>query len=378
MEIPSSFSIALIAAFIAASPALPVSARADDTPKVATMKVTLEDVSPEYEFVGRVEALNAVDIRSRIDGFIEARLFEEGAVVEEGQELFRIDSRAFEIALSDAKANLTRANATLLDAERQLARNQTLNQSVARATVEQSETARDTAAAGVQSADAAVRQAELNLSYSHVTSPLKGRVGTAALSVGSFFTAASPALTRVVQMDPVRVVFSISDRILLDLRKAAGGASKDELARRYETRLRLSNGEIYSQHAPIAFLGSEVDESTGTLAIRSVFQNSDFLLIPGQFVTVVVAEITRLERPTIPLGAVQQDRAGKYVMLATPDRKVEQRRITVSEQRDGSWIVERGLKGGEDVIVEGLQNITEGSTIEIVTPPAPAQPSVSK
>lgn len=357
---------------------MPAPARADDIPKVATMTVALEDVSPKYEFVGRVEALNAVDIRSRIDGFVDQRLFEEGAVVEEGQELFKIDSRALDIALADANANLARAKATLLDAERQLARNQSLNQTVARATVEQSETARDTAAANLQSAEAAVKQAELNLSYSRIMSPLKGRIGTAAFSPGAFVTTASPALARVVQMDPVRVVFSVSDRALLDLREAAGNMSKDELAQRYQTRLRLSNGQIYPQSVPIAFLGNEVDEGTGTLAIRSVFPNSDFLLIPGQFVTVVVSETARKERPTVPLGAVQQDREGKYVMLVTPEKKAEERRISVSEQREGSWIVEDGLKGGEDVIIEGLQNVTEGSAVEIVVDKDASQPAVAK
>ncbi|MDA5634981.1 MULTISPECIES: efflux RND transporter periplasmic adaptor subunit [Rhizobium/Agrobacterium group] len=378
MGITDRFSKVLLASMIAASVGMTVPARAQDAPKVATMKVAVDDVSPEYEFVGRIEALNAVDIRSRIDGFIDARSFEEGAEVEEGQELFRIDSRALEIALSDARANLTRANATLLDAERQLARNQSLNQSIARATVEQSETARDTASASAQSAEAAVKQAELNLSYSHIISPLKGRIGTAAFSVGSYVTPSSAALARVVQLDPVRVVFSVSDRALLDLREAAGGASKDELALRYHTRLRLSNGQIYPQTVPVTFLGSEVDEGTGTLPIRSVFPNSDFLLIPGQFVTVVVSENTRLERPTVPLGAVQQDREGRYVMLVTADKKATQRRITVSEQRNGAWIVESGLEGGEDVIIEGLQNVTEGSVVDIIADKTSSQPVVPK
>ncbi|MGK6317098.1 efflux RND transporter periplasmic adaptor subunit [Neorhizobium sp. DT-125] len=382
MGIPASIPCALLASLVAASQFMPVPARADDTPKVSTFTVILEDVSPKHEFVGRVEALNAVDIRSRIEGFIDERLFEEGSFVEKGQELFRMDSRALDIALIDAKAALIRAEATLLDAERQLARNRSLNQSVAQAVREQSETTRDTAAASVQSAEAAVRQAELNLSYSHITSPLKGRIGTAALAAGSFVNSASPALARVVQMDPIRVVFSVSDRALLDLRKAAGGASKDDLANRYETTLRLSNGQVYPHKAPIEFLGSEVDERTGTLPVRTLFPNSDHLLVPGQFVTVVVSETTRIERPTVPLGAVQQDRDGKYVMLVDAGSKVVRRRITVTEQAHGNWIVETGLEGGESVIVDGLQNIAEGSVVEIVAEAASAagtsQPAVSR
>ncbi|WP_438751058.1 efflux RND transporter periplasmic adaptor subunit [Pararhizobium sp. O133] len=377
MGISDSFSGVLFASLIAASQLILAPARAEDM-KVTTFTVTLEDVSPKHEFVGRVEALNAIDIRSRIDGFIDERLFEEGSSVEKGQELFRMDSRALDIALADAKASLARAEATLVDAERQLVRNRSLNQSVARATTEQSETTRDTAAASVQSAEAAVRQAELNLSYSHITSPLKGRIGTAALAAGSFVNSASPALARVVQMDPIRVVFSVSDRTLLELRDAAGGVSKDDLASRYKTSLRLSNGQVYAHKAPIAFLGSEVDERTGTLPVRVLFPNPDLLLIPGQFVTVVASETARIERPTVPLGTVQQDREGKYVMLVDPDRKVIQRRITVAEQAHGNWIVETGLVGGESVIVDGLQNITEGSVVEIATGADASQPAVSK
>ncbi|AOF94352.1 efflux RND transporter periplasmic adaptor subunit [Sinorhizobium sp. RAC02] len=376
MGIPDSFSGLLLASLVAASQFISVSARADDVPKVATITVVLADVSPKHEFVGRVEALNAVDIRSRIDGFIDERLFEEGSSVEKDQELFRMDSRALDIALADAKASLARAEAALLDADRQLARNRSLNQTVARATLEQSETARDTATASVLSAEAAVRQAELNLSYSRITSPLKGRIGTAAFAAGSFVNSASAALARVVQMDPVRVVFSVSDRALLELREAAGGVSKDDLASRYATTLRLSTGQAYAHKAPIAFLGSEVDERTGTLPIRALFPNPDFLLIPGQFVTVVVAETARIERPTVPLGAVQQDREGKYVMLVDADKKVVQRRITVSKQAQGSWIIDTGLEGGESLIVDGLQNITVGSQVEVVEDIS--QPAVSK
>ncbi|MGF6177412.1 efflux RND transporter periplasmic adaptor subunit [Ensifer sp. 4252] len=376
MGIGARISRLLVASLATGWQLLPVAARADDTPKVATITVALEDVSPKHEFVGRVEALNAVDIRSRIDGFLDQRLFEEGSFVEKGQELFRMDSRALDIALADAKASLARAETTLLDADRQLARNRSLNQTVARATLEQSETARDTAAANVVSAEAGVRQAELNLSYSHILSPLKGRIGTAALADGSVVNSASLALARVVQLDPIRVVFSVSDRTLLDLRNAAGGVSKDDLIRRYSTTLMLSTGQAYEHKAPISFLGSEVDERTGTLPVRSLFPNPDFLLIPGQFVTVVVAENVRIDRPTIPLGAVQQDREGKYVMLVDKAKKAVQQRITVSGQRNGSWVVDSGLVGGESLIVEGLQNITEGSVVDAVADTS--QTAVSK
>ena len=165
-------------------------------------------------------------------------------------------------------------------------------------------------------------------------------------------------------MDPVRVVFSVSDRAVLDLRTAAGNISKDELARRFEPSLRLSNGQPYDKTGKIEFFGNEIDERTGTLAVRAQFANPALLLVPGQFVTVVIAETERKMRPVVPLGAVQQDREGRYVLLVGDDGKATLRRITVSEQANGNWTVDSGLDGGETLIVEGLANVTEGSPVD--------------
>lgn len=352
--------------FLASLCLTPQTLAAQSVATVGTMKVGVEDVSPRHEFVGRVEAVNAVDIRSRIEGFIDARLFNEGQFVEKDQDLFVMDGRALEIALADAKATLASAQATVADARRRLERNRSLSNTVSRATLEESQAARETAEAGVLSAEAKVSQAELNLSYSRISSPMHGRIGAAAMSVGSFVSASSPALARVVQMDPIRVVFSVSDRTILDLRDAAGGISKDELAKRYKPALSLSNGQRYEQVGEIEFFGNEIDERTGTLPIRTLFPNPELLLTPGQFVTVIAAEAEPRFRPVVPLGAVQQDREGKYVLLVDGSDKVVLRRIEVSDRRDGSWIVEDGLKGEEKLIVEGLQNVSEGSPVKAV------------
>lgn len=349
---------------LAASSLAPSGLAAQTAATVGTIKVRVDDVSPRHEFVGRVEAIDTVDVRSRIEGFIDKRLFEEGGVVEVGQPLFLIDARGLEITLAEAKANLASAKATLDDATRRFERNRALNQTVSRAVQEESQAARDMAQAAVLSAEARVNQAELNLSYSKITSPLKGRIGAAALSAGSFVNAASSALARIVQTDPVRVVFSVSDRAVLDLRVAAGEISKDALAQRYEPSVRLSNGQQYGQTGRIEFFGNEIDERTGTLAVRAQFANPDLLLVPGQFVTVVIAENERKMRPVVPIGAVQQDREGRYVLLVGDDGKAVLRRITVSEQADGNWTVDSGLDGGETLIVEGLANVAEGSAVK--------------
>lgn len=370
-RVPPAYLLVILAAFVPQSPL------AQTGPTVGVMAVPVADVSPKHEFVGRVEAMNAVDIRSRIEGFIDKRLFNEGQVVKSGQDLFLIDSRALDIALADAKALLASAQATLADAQRRVDRNKSLtSQTVSRATLEESQTALETGQANLLAAQARVSQAELNLSYARISSPIAGRIGAAQLSDGSFVSGSSMTLARVVEMEPIRVVFSVTDRSILELRAAAGGISKDELAGRFVPTLRLSNGQEYKQPGKIEFFGNEIDEATGTLSIRTLFPNPDFLLIPGQFVTVIVSETEKKMRPIVPLGAVQQDREGKFVLLVNEKNEVALRRIKVSEQVGGTFAVDDGLKGGESLIVEGIQNVAEGLAVT-VTQVSPADNGVT-
>jgi membrane fusion protein, multidrug efflux system len=359
-RVPSACLIILSATLMSA----PENAAAQAEPSVGVFSIPVQDVSPKHEFVGRVEAVNAVDIRSRIEGFLDERLFDEGQLVKKDQDLFLIDKRSLQISLADAKAALASAQASLDDAQRRVARNQSLTgQTVSRATLEESQAALETGQANLLSAQARVAQAELNLSYTRITSPIDGRIGAAELSVGSFVSGSSMALARVVEMDPIRVVFSVSDRSILELRAAAGDIGKEELARRYQPSLRLSNDQAYREPGKIEFFGNEIDPATGTLAVRTLFSNPEGLLIPGQFVTVVISGTEKTLRPVVPLGSVQQDREGKFVLLVNEQNAVELRRIKTSRQINGNWVVDDGLKGGEKLVVEGLQNISEGAAV---------------
>ncbi|MBS7700324.1 MAG: efflux RND transporter periplasmic adaptor subunit [Chelatococcus sp.] len=353
------------------TPALVNSAHAEppsDAPMVGVASVHARDVAPTTELIGRIEAINAVDILSRVSGFVRARQFTEGGVVTKGQELYTIEADAYEIALSEARAALQTAEAARLDAERQLQRNRTLigRQAVAQSALELSETAFDTARANVMSQEARVRQAELNLSYTTIRSPLNGRIGVSAFSEGSLVGPSSGALARVVQTDPIRVVFSVSDRTLLDLREKTDGLSKEQLGKRFSVRLRLSNASDYDLPGHVDFFNNEVDPQTGTLAIRAQFANPQSLLVPGQFVTVVVRETEPLQRPVVPLGAVQQDREGKFALVVDDGNHVAMRRIRVSRQLEGKWVVDDGLSEGDKVIVEGLQNAAPGAIVKAI------------
>lgn len=363
----SAQSVVLLAFLLA-----PHAAVAQVKPVVATAGVAIEDVSPRYEFVGRVEAVNSVAIRSRIDGFLASRMFAEGEVVRKDQELFTIESTAYEIALKEAQATLLSARASRTEADRRLQRNRSLNrQTVSQAVLEESETARETAQANFLSAEAGVSRAELNLGYTRISSPIDGRIGLSAFTVGSLVGPSSGALATVVQTDPVRAVFSVTDRSILDLRSAAGGASKEQLASGFAISLRLSNGAEYPERGQIEFFENEIDIQTGTLPIRALFANPEGLLVPGQFVTIIVRQADPRPRPVVPVAAVQQDRDGRYVLLVGGDSKVELRRVEVSGQSGPNWIVVGGLDGEEKVIVEGLQNISPGVEVEARQEPSP-------
>lgn len=343
-------------------------------PAVGVVPVAIEEVSPSSEFVGRVEAVNAVDIRARVEGFIEARPFAEGQEVREWQDLFIIEDGAYEATLAAARASLAGAQAALRDAEGRLQRNQELRrtQAVSQAALEEIQAARDTAQANVMAAEASVRRADLNLSYTTIRAPIAGRIGTAAFAVGSFVGPSSGALARVVQVDPIRVVFSVSDRAILDFRGAAGDAGKEELARGFVPTLRLSNGREYPARGEIEFAGNEFDPATGTLPVRARFPNPDALLVPGQFVTVTIRPSTSQRRPVVPVGAVQLDREGRFVLVLDGESKVAMRRIRTGTQIGQNWTVEEGLEGGEKLIVQGFQNARPGAAVRVV----PAQGAV--
>lgn len=346
-------------------------------PVVSVDTVRVQSIAPNKEFVGRVEAVNVVDVRARVEGFIKERPFEEGRPVQQGQTLFQIEPDQYEAMLAAAEAGLAGAQATLLDAQMRLDRNTQLraNQTIAQATLDEARAGRDTANANVLAAEARVRQARLNLEYTTITAPFAGRVGVANFAVGSFVGPASGTLARVVQVDPIRVTFSISDRVLLDLRTEGGGSpSKEEIAKRLVPTLRQSNGTVFEGTGTVEFLGNEFDARTGTLPVRALFANPDATLVPGQFVTVMVGRDVADERPTVPVGAVQMDREGRFVLLLGEGDVVVQQRVEVGPQMGQMFPVTDGLKGGETLIVQGFQAARPGATVRPV--PVPDTPAM--
>lgn len=357
-------AIALAGAAGAQSPA-------DPPPAVVVEQIELQPVSDTAAFNARVEAIESVDLRARVGGFLQSVGFEAGQFVEPGTLLFEIEPDQYEAGLASARAQLSGANARRTAAERNLARIEELVQRDvgAQATLDQSRSEFESAAADVLAAEAAVTGAELNLSYTRIEAPIAGVIGRATLSVGNLVGPDAGILARIVQLDPVRVVFSIPEGLLVNLRQEANGG--DITAIDLRLRLRLPNGTEYEQDGTPEYIASEVDPQTGTIAVRIVFPNPDRLLVPGQFVTLYAGDSDPPQMPIVPQTAVLQDRDGRYVYLLGDDNSVAQRRITTGVRVGSGWAVTEGLEGGETVVVQGIQRLAEGMSVQ----PSQAEPT---
>ncbi|KAA3629923.1 MAG: efflux RND transporter periplasmic adaptor subunit [Proteobacteria bacterium] len=337
-------------------------------PAVVVAKVSAQAISDPDRFSGIVEAIQEVDIIARVQGFIDEIAFEAGDQVSGGDVLFRIESALYAAAVAGAEARLAQAEAQLLNANQELSRQQSLRERevAAQSTLEAAVAAQAVARAGVEIAVASLEKARIELSYVEIVAPFAGEIGRELFSRGALVGPTSGPLARLVNTDPVRVVFSISDRVLLDIRREIANGNVPDVV----FRLDLANGEIYSEPARIEFIANEADPVTATVPVRLIVKNSDRLLIPGQFVDVVVGPADPPVLPVVPQTAVLQDRDGRYVYVLGENDTVAQRRIEVDSLVQGGWAVTGGLEAGEVVVVQGLQRLFDGVT---VTPGAAAR-----
>lgn len=344
---------------------------APSPPAVTVAKVAIENVAPVYTFIGRVEAIHSVKIVPRVTAFIDSVPVRQGSEVKAGQVLFQLQKAQYEAALQSAQAQLLSAQAGLRQA--QLAYDRASQLSArgfeAQANLDKAIATRDQDQAAVLSAQGNLAQAQLNLNYCTITSPIAGRIGTVTLTKGNLVTPSTPALATVNQLDPIRVVFSVSYRVMVNAQQKSG-ATPGQLAAGLSVDLKLPNGSEYQPAGKIAFLDNQVNSQTGTVSFYADFPNPDRLLLPGAFVNVEIHRAKPQERPLVPAQALQTEQSGSFVLVVGPGNKVEQRPVTLGPQMAQKFIVDKGLSGGERVIVAGVQKVKPG---EIVNPvPAPA------
>jgi membrane fusion protein (multidrug efflux system) len=344
-------------------------------PVVVVQTVVDGPIEPPTESIGRVEALQAVDIRARVSGFIEKVAFGPGAAVKEGDLLFAIEPAGYQAAVATAKAQVARAEATRQQATNTRNRNAELirRNAVARAAYDESQTALDIATADLAAAQAGLDTAELNLSYTQIAAPISGRIGQPLFTKGNFVGPDVGTIARLVQVDPVRVVFSVTEGEITSFRQKEAGEMKSRVDA-MKLSLRLPNGSLYQHEGNLEFLSPEVSAATGTATVGVIFPNPEDLLMPGQFVKLIVGSAEQASGPSVPQSAVLQDRDGRFLYVMGEDNIVRQRRIDTGAKVGDLWAVRQGVKSGEKVVVQGTQRLTDGIAVQPVEQDAGEQP----
>ena len=346
-------------------------------PEVGVVTAQAQAVPLTRDLVGRLSATRTADVRARIAGVLQKRVYTEGSDVKEGQLLFQIDPAPLQAALSAQQANLAAAQATYQNnhvaAER--ARSIASKGLLSKTDSDNAEAAERTAAAAVKQAQANVESAKINLGYANVTAPIGGRAGQQQVTEGALVgQGEATLLTRVEQIDPIYVNFSQAVGEIDQLRRAAATGSV-ELAAAGKARIELlrPDGSAYAS-GTLDFSDTAVDAATGAVSLRGIVPNPDHALLPGMYVNVRVSVGELKHAFLINQAAVQRDANGAYVLVVGADGKVVQKPVVADSVRGDSWIVASGLAEGDKVIVSGVQKARPGSPVHATAwqPPAPA------
>jgi membrane fusion protein (multidrug efflux system) len=332
-------------------------------PAVTVAPVEAGDVTAQSEFVGRVEAVNKVELRARVTGFLEQRLFREGQEVKAGDLLYVIEQPPYQAAVDQRKAELASAEANRANTAVQLQRGEELvrNNNIPKAEVDQRRANDQMAAAQILEAQAALEQAQINYGYTDIHAPIDGKIGRATYTIGNLVGPDSGVLATIVSQEPMYVTFPVSAAVILQTRRAAGGELPDPSE--FVVRIKLPDGSVYQHPGKIDFLNNQVAQGTDTLTARAVFPNPERLLVDGQFVTVTVEAGEPVTALVVPQGAVQVDQAGSYVLVVGADDKAEQRRVTLGATQGTNVVVQSGLQQGERIIVDGIQKVRPGMQV---------------
>jgi len=351
-------------------------AGAPPPPEVEVITVARQDVSRAVELPGRAQAIRSAQVRARVEGIVEARLFQEGSDVRAGQPLFRLDSRVLAANVESAKALLVKAQAEATNAQQSLERFQTLaTQKMASGQqMDQAVARQRQAQADIGVAKAGVARAEIDLSYATVSAPIAGRIGRALVTEGALVGKGEAThLATIEQIDPIWINFSQSSADYFKLHGAAGGKSKP--AKDRAVRLLLENGVEYPLAGKLLFSDLAIDPSNGSVAMRAEFPNPQKLILPGQFVNLRVPVAEAAGVITVPQRAVQASPQGQIVMIVGPENKMLPKPVKTGGLSGNDWIIAEGLNGGEQVVVNGLQKARPGSPVTPVPVPQAAPAS---
>ncbi len=341
---------------------------AQPDPTVGVITAQPGSAAIDTELPGRTEAYQASDVRPQVNGLIRKRLFQEGALVHQGQPLYEIDPSLYSASVSQAQGQLASAQANAVTARLKAERYSDLEKinAVARQDASDARAAAGEANAAIVQQKAVLQTARINLQYTRVTAPISGRISRSTVTPGALVTASqTDALATITQLDPIYVDIQQSSTDLLALRKAiaAGGAMPDKAA----VRLKLEDGSDYGQTGTLEFSEVQVDASTGAVTLRARFANPNGLLLPGMYVRAVVSQAVRQNVFLLPEAAVTHDpKGGASVLIVGADGKVAKRPVQDQGLRDNHWVVSGGLKSGDKVVVEGSGKAKPGQRVHVV------------
>ncbi|MGH8507731.1 MAG: efflux RND transporter periplasmic adaptor subunit [Gammaproteobacteria bacterium] len=346
-------------------------ARPPDTMEVAVLTIAPRSIPYVKTFVAQTESSRAVDILARVSGFLDRIAYEEGQLVKEGQVLFQLDQKPFMAQLEAARGELKQQEARLWTAQANYRRVKPL---AAENAVSQSDLDRATgevqeASAAVYAAQAKVKEAELNLSYTTIRSPVRGIASKANLREGAYVNSISPdaKLTYVAALMPMWVNFSVTQNQMAERRDEADkGRLVVPKDNEYEVELVLSDGTVYPESGRINFADPSFSPQTGTFLVRATVANPKGALRPGMFVTARVKGAMRPNAILVPQKAVQEGANGQYVYLVAANGTVELRPVIVGEYSGDDWVIKEGLKSGDRVVLEGLQRLAPGAPVKVV------------
>jgi len=339
-------------------------------PEVSVMMAEPRDIPVYTEFVGKTISSRRIEIRSRVEGFLEKRLYEEGAMVQEGQVMFQMDRKPFEAQLNAANAELAQQQARFTNAEANLARVKPLAEqnAVAQKELDDAISQFRSTAAAVEAANAKVIQAELDLGYTDIYSPVTGVSSFTRKREGSYIGLGEDALlTYVAQIQPMWVEFSVSENQLFKSRAdMSSGLVKAPKGKEYEVEIEMADQSIYPYRGKITFADASLSEETGTFLIRAEIPNPEKMLRPGQFVRARLHGGLRPQAILVPQRAVQQAAQGSFVWVIE-EGKTKFQPVKTGPWHGDDWFIEAGLEGGEQVVVDGALTIRPG--IEVKTIP---------
>jgi membrane fusion protein, multidrug efflux system len=330
---------------------------------VGTVKAERKQISKTPDFVGRVEAINRVEVRARVKGYLEAVLFNEGDIANEDDALYRIEKGQFEAAVQQVQGALERSKAALVLAKQTLDRAEELlkrgsGTMVAR---DQAQAQVDTAKGSILTDEANLNTAKINLGYTDIVTPITGKISRTNITKGNVVGPDSGVLTTIVSQDPMYLTFPVSQRDFLRVQQAGRQLNYKDF-KSFKIHARFSDGSTYDQTGEINFVDVSVDRGTDTILARATMPNPNGALIDNQLMRVVVEIDTPDQKVMIPQAALIADQQGSYIFIVE-DGKATMRRIKISDEIGTDVVVEEGLSGGEQVIMEGLQAMRPGALV---------------